>query len=188
MPVEVTTKAMVREVLGLQAQAIPVASILRSVSASVARYLERELEARAFEVLFDVAPHQCLFSVRFSPLVSVDSIEVLDNEGEVASTLEAADFSFSDHSIELRTPVSPGRRRLRVEGTGGMAESTTDFIERYPDIAYLSARYIALLYRRSKNLEIAGEGAAGAGNTTYLPTTLPEDLREVLDRFRRVSV
>lgn len=160
---------------------------IASVSANVEKYLERKVENIERTEKFTPDNGTGTKSVRLSayPVEEIDTITVYETElteGEFSSDLESGLISFAI-PVERLEPLF--ERSIAVTYTGGMADDTADFIEKYPDIEMEVLTQVN--FEAKRVADIAMKSVSNGQTTSQLnPYGFLDSLITVLDRYKKV--
>ncbi len=155
--------------------------LILMASAQIEQFLRRSLKREAFEEKLTVYPQQQIFSLFHSP---IQEITAITNDETV---LELDQFTFDDYALTARYPPYPmedGMNFLTVEGTGGMAATTSEFMENYPDIAGEAENWIIVRAKLLANPEVKSKGYREQ-HVSFYDTQMPESLISALYPHQR---
>lgn len=80
-----------------------------------------------------------------------------------------------------------GLGQVEVQYWGGMAQTTEDFIAKFPDLEYGFLLQVLFEYKRKKNLSMVSVGAGGNSAETYIPFKLRDEFIRQLRPYRRAA-
>lgn len=160
---------------------------IKSVSISAARYLGRETRSDNYIEHFDIPEGTGLSSVfvKGFPIETVNAVydgdEVVDSSRYVVQP--------NSGRIIFKRPLGRGYdsyRTVTVDYVGGMAESTADFIEKYPSIENSILDQVNFELKRVPDI---AKSSIAQGNYTskLLSFGLSEFLTAELDNWKRLS-
>jgi len=161
---------------------------ITSVSASVARYLDRHVtnEERIEKFTPEDGMGTLTVRVKGYPIEEVDSIEIFD------TALSSDEFVFTDTGLiqfydRITREELPYQDKISVKYTGGMADDTADFIAKYPDIEANVLMQIKFELERTKTIS-SKTVAAGATSSQMNPYGFMDELIRCLDRYKATYV
>lgn len=150
----------------------PIEMRITAISQKVERYLNRFIESAERTESFtpDCGRGTSIIRLKAYPVESVESLTVYDQEYVEANDdfvidKETGTIQLSYPAIQQFVCINP-MNAIVVEYTGGMADDTQDFIDKYPDIESLVLDQVNFELTRVKN--IANKSIAGAATTSQL--------------------
>ena len=189
---DLTTAARVKERLGLTASDTSedaiIASLITRVSAEAEVLMNRHAESTSRTVQLTVDDWQTL-SLPGYPITSVTSIHNDADRNFGAETLIAT----SDYYVEsasglifFEVGLVRGPGVMQVIYTGGMSDSTANFIAAFPDIAEAVDQRVSQLWQRRSEVGVSsvatGQGSVSAQTVDWIPDAL-----RVIDSYRRLG-
>ena len=163
-------------------------ALIRSVSARVERYIDRQIEKTTTTEVFDVARNQRVFFLKAYPTTSVTTVHWDSDFAWGSSTLVSSDrYALSNSGADGMIVfdagyLSPGENVLKVVYVGGIADSTEELLALNSDLSDAALRQILNDYNRRLNAGASSVASGGIGSISYqadggLLTSVKEDLR-----------
>lgn len=174
-------------------------SLIANVSAFIRQYCSRDFDAATYTETRNGTGSTKLF-LKNSPVTGVTSLTVDGYTIPLAASPTGNGYLFDANTIYLiggrltGSPVGAGgsvpgiftrsAQNVRVVYTAGYTRAPTDALP--GDLRQAAIDLCLLKFRRRQHPERAGEALAGQ-NLNYVVTELTEEIRGVLDRYKRVT-
>jgi hypothetical protein len=197
-----TTLARVKALIGetTSDQDVLLDALIAATSARIEDEMGRKAKKQAYTEVYPLSEARHVLMLRAAPIdvsqaITVKASASMDFSGSAAMTTDK-DFVVDPFTTTLRFPgqfVAPRRPGaiapsgpiyMQVAYTGGMAETTAEFIQAYPDIATAADLQASYLHRR--RLSPGGNVTVGSGSTSFEKQYgLLDEVRALIARHRR---
>lgn len=177
---DLTTVAAVKQWLGVTSadHDTLLASLVSGVSAWIQSRIERVILSAVYAETRNGDGRDVAFVVN-TPLTAVSSVKVNGVAIPARAAYGQSGFSFDEDCIYLEGYCfTRGRQNVQLGYTSGLAAVPDD-------LNMATMKLCAIGYRERERIGLSSKGLNGE-QTNFLVKVMPEDVRDVIDNYRRV--
>lgn len=165
--------------------------IISAVSAYIEKWLLRKIEKTSRTEYFTVTPRKSEFLLSAYPNITLTSVKnAVDWDWDNADSISSDWLNANDDTgllyVWSQILVS-GIDSLQVVYTGGMAETTYELREDYPDIALAAEQQVIAVFNQRKHFGVSSSGVSNV-SVGYNYEGLISSVKSLLRPHRRMVV